>query len=73
MSQAVKPNLLLPANDSCIMYQDKEIAKIEKILAKKSKNVFDWFVDNKLSIHFCDDKTKSIFSQVSKGLKIFVN
>ena len=73
MSQAVKPNLPLHANDSCIMYQDKEIAKIEKILAKKTKNVFDWFVDNKLSIHFWDDKTKSIFSQVSKGLKIFVN
>ena len=22
-------------------------------------NIYDWFVDNKLSIHFCEDKTKS--------------
>ena len=23
-------------------------------------NIYDWFVDNKLSIHFGEDKTKSI-------------
>ena len=23
-------------------------------------NIYDWFVDNKLSIHFCEDKTKLV-------------
>ena len=30
------------------------------------ENVCDWFVDNKLSVHFGDDKTKSILF-ASKG------
>ena len=55
--QAVKSNLLLYADDSCHMYQHKNIAKIEKILNEDFENIWDWFVDNKLSIHY--DKTKS--------------
>ena len=55
------------------MYQHKDTGKIEKILNEDFENIFDWFVDNTLSIHFCHVKTKSIFSQVSEGLKIFVN
>ena len=46
MPMAVKCNLLLYADDTCQVFQ--------------SKNVKDWFVDNKLSIHFDEDKTKSI-------------
>ena len=42
------------------MYQHKDIAIIEKILNEDFENICDWFVDNKLSIHFGDDKTKSI-------------
>ena len=60
MPQAVKSNLLLYADDSCLMYQHKDIAKIEKILNEDFENICDWFVDEKLSIHFRDDKTKSI-------------
>ena len=60
ISQAVKPYLLLYADDSCLMYQHKDIAIIEKILNEDFENICDWFVDNKLSIHFGDDKTKSI-------------
>ena len=33
---------------------------MEKILNEDFENICDWFVDNKLSIHFNDDKTKSI-------------
>ena len=33
--------------------------QIEKRLNKDFENLCDWFVDNKLSIHFGDDKTKS--------------
>ena len=52
--------LLLYADDSCILYQHKEIDEIEKQLNKEFENIYDWFVDNKLSIHFGEDNTKSI-------------
>ena len=52
--------LLLYADDSCILYQHKEIDEIEKQLNKEFENIYDWFVDNKLSIHFGKDNTKSI-------------
>ena len=42
------------------MYQHKEVDEIEKHLNKDFENICDWFVDNKLSIHFGKDKTKSI-------------
>ena len=60
MPQAIKSDLLLYADDSCLMYQHKDITIIEKILNEDFENICDWFVDNKLSIHFGDDKTKSI-------------
>ena len=60
MPQAVESTLLLYADDSCILYQHKEVDEIEKQLNKDFENICDWFVDNKLSIHFGEDKTKSI-------------
>ena len=61
MPQAVKSNLLLYADNSClIMYQHNDIAIIEKTLNENLENICDWFVDIKLSIHFGDDKIKSI-------------
>ena len=60
MSQAVKCNVFLYANDTCIVCQDKDINEIGKQLNKNFENICDWFVDNKLSIHFGDGKTKSI-------------
>ena len=60
MPQAVASNLFLYADDSCIVYQHKELAKIEERLTEDFASICDWFVDNKLSIHFGEDKTKSI-------------
>ena len=40
--------------------QHKDINEIEKQLNVDFSNICDWFVDNKLSIHFGKDKTKSI-------------
>ena len=57
MPQAVKSNLLLYADDSCLIYQHKDIPKIEKILNEDFENICDWFVDNKICIQFGDDKT----------------
>ena len=60
MPQAVNSKLLLYADDSCILYQHKNIKDIEDHLNKDFENLCDWFVDNKLSIHFGEEKTKSI-------------
>ena len=60
MSQAVKCNIFLYADDTCLVCQHKDINEIEKQLNKDFESICDWFVDNKLSIHFGDDKTKSI-------------
>ena len=47
-------------DDSCLMYQHRDVEEIEKQLNKDFVNVCDWFIDNKLSIHFGKDKTKFI-------------
>ena len=60
MPQAVTSTLLLYADNSCILYQHKDAMQIEKWLNEDFENLCDWFVDNKLSIHFGEDKTKSI-------------
>ena len=42
------------------MFQHKDVEEIKKLLNNDFENICDWFVDNKLSIHFSEDKTKSI-------------
>ena len=60
MSQAVKCQLFLYADDSCLVCQHKCINEIEKQLNVDFSNICDWFVHNKLSIHFDEDKAKPI-------------
>ena len=60
MSQTVKCNLFLYADDTCLVCQHKDINEIEKQLNKDFGSICSWFVNNKLSIHFGNDKTKSI-------------
>ena len=60
MSLGVKCDLFLYADDTCLVCQHKDINKIENQLNEDFCNICDWFVDNKLSIHFGEDKTKSI-------------
>ena len=61
MSQTVKCDLFLYADDTCLVCQHKDINKTENQLNEDFSNMCDWFVDNKLSIHFDQDKTKPIF------------
>ena len=61
MPQAVTLSLLLYEDDSCILYQHKEVDEIEKQLNKDFKNIFDWFVDNNQSMHFGKNKTSRYF------------
>ena len=55
MSQAVKCDLFLYADDTCLVCQHKDINKIENQLNEDFCNICDWFVDNKLCIHFGED------------------
>ena len=69
MPQAVNSNLFSYADDSCLMFQHKEVEEIEKVLNNDFENICDWFVDNKLSIHFGEDKTKSILFASQRKIK----
>ena len=69
MPQAVKSNLFLYADDSCLMYQHRDVNEIEKQLNNDLENVCNWFIDTKLSIHFGEDKTKSILFASKRKIK----
>ena len=71
MSQAVKCNLFLYADDTCLVCQHKDINEIVKQLNKDFESISDWFVDNKLSIHLGDDKSKSIIFATKFKMKKF--
>ena len=60
MPHAVTSTVLLYADDSCILYRHKAVVQIGKRLSEDFENLYDWFVDNKLSIHFGEDKIKHI-------------
>ena len=47
-----KSNLLLHTDDSCLLYQHKDIAKIEKMINEDFENICDWFVGKNKSILF---------------------
>ena len=48
MSMAVKCNLFLYADDTCLVFQSKNVQDIEKQLKEDFANVCDWFIDNKV-------------------------
>ena len=58
--QAVDGGFLLCADDTCLVFQHKDIKTIEEHLNWDFPTLVDWFVDNKLSVHFDEDKAKSI-------------
>ena len=60
MPQAVGCDLLLYADDSCLVFGDNNVIEIDKQLNRNFNSLCDWFVDKKLSFHFGEDKTKSI-------------
>ena len=71
MVRAVNCDLLLYADDTGLIFQHKDINIIEQQLNGNFSNICDWFVDNKLSIHFGEDKTKSIlFAPLNKCKKL---
>ena len=69
MPQAVDCKLLLYADNTCLIFQHKDVSKIETALNKNFSIICDWFVDNKLNIRFGEDKTKSILSGSKHKIK----
>ena len=69
MPQAVKSNLFLYADDSCLIFQGKDVIEIEKQLNGDFTNICEWFVDNRLSIHFGEEKIKSILFASKRKIK----
>ena len=60
MPQAVDSEILLYANDNCLVFQHRDIKTIKEHLNRDCSTLVDWFVDNKLRVHFGEDKTRSI-------------
>ena len=59
----------LYADYNCIFYQHEDVKNIESVLNKEFSTLCQWFIDNKLSIHFGEDQTKSILFSKTSGLK----
>ena len=69
MPQAVNSELLLYADDTCLIYTGKDIQKIEEQLNSDFTSLCEWFIDNKLSVHVGEEKTKSILFGTKRQLK----
>ena len=67
--QAFVIDSLLYADDTSIAFQHKNVTEIEKQLLRDFSSLCDWFVDNKLSIHFSQDKTNSILFGTKQKLR----
>ena len=68
MPQAVNSELLLYADDTCLIYMGKNIQKIKEQLNSDFTSLCEWFIDNKLSVHFVNGLliTSSVFISVKR-------
>lgn len=62
MTWAAYCDLFLYANNSYLVYQQKDVRKIEQNRSKKFYYICDWFLDNELSIRIGDNKRKKILN-----------
>ena len=60
MPQAVFGDSLLYADDTCIIFQYKNVTEFEKQQLRDFSSLGGWIVDKKLSVYFGRGKTKSI-------------
>ena len=59
------------AEDTYLLFLHKGLEQLKEALNINFSNICDWFVDNKLSIDFEEEKTKSIlFSIINRKRKI---
>ena len=69
MPQAVETDLFLYVDDTGLVFQHKDINKMNEQLNEDFHNICLWFIDNKLSIHFGEDRTKCIFFASKQKMK----
>ena len=69
MPQAVKCELFLYADDTCLTFPHEDVKEIEDQLNLNFSRLCDWFIDNKLSIHLGKDKTKSALFGTKLNIK----
>ena len=60
MAQVVNSNTFLYVDNSCLLFQHKDVEEIEKVLDNEFGNIYDWFLHKEFSIHFGEGKTQSI-------------
>ena len=56
MSNSRDCDLLLYADHSCLVFTGPDVKTIEANLNRNINSLCDWFVQNKLSIHFGEGK-----------------
>ena len=57
ITAGIKQNFIIPL---CWRYFILSVEKIEIVLNKEFPSLFEWIIDNKLSVHFWDDEIKTI-------------
>ena len=67
--EAVKSNLFLYLDDSCLTYQYRDVKEFENQLNMNFENVCGWSLENKLSIYFEKDKTELIIFLRKRKIK----
>ena len=60
MPHPVDSELLLYTDDTCLAFHHKDKKPRDEHLNRDFSTLFDRFVDDELSVHFGEDKTKSI-------------
>ena len=61
MSSSVDCDLLLYAGDSCLVFAGPDLKTIEANLNINFNPLCEWFVANKLSIHFSEEKQSPLY------------
>ena len=69
MPQSVSCELLLYADDTCLICTGTDIKTIEDQLNKDFNSLCEWVIDNKLSIHSEEERAKSSLFGTIKRLK----
>ena len=69
MPMTNKCNIFSNGDDTFLVFQSKYVKNIKKELQERFLSIYDSLVDNKLSIHFIKDKTKSIFLPSKRKIK----
>ena len=73
MPRAVQSDLFLYADDTCLVYSNKNASVVEERLNIYFNSLCDWFEDNKLSIHLGVDKTKVFCSLREERRKTYIS